>query len=346
MGRVQSALPLVIVIGLLVGAPLVPLATTGSAAQQTQPDTDNTVTRIDVRSDGSAVWTIRIRTRLDTDEDVEEYEAFQSRFRNNTADYLDPFRERMQRVVARAANATGREMRAEDFSADTTIQEVPRRWGVVTFRFTWTNFTARTDEQLVIGDVFQGGFYLAENDSLVIAAPDGYDFTAVEPRPAEQGEGTVTWFGREDFADGRPRVELRRTAADASSQSPETSPGLSVPTIIGNRALWIVAVMVVAGLIAYGVHRWRRRGDKRTEHVVSQGTLTGEPSDGPVMTDEERVSELIDDRGGRLRQTEIADELDWSPSKTSRVISDMVDAGTVEKLQLGRENLIELAEDD
>ena len=45
-----------------------------------------------------------------------------------------------------------------------------------------------------------------------------------------------------------------------------------------------------------------------------------------------------------MKQAAIADEFDWSPSKTSRVVGDMVDDSTVEKLQIGRENVIDLAD--
>ena len=62
------------------------------------------------------------------------------------------------------------------------------------------------------------------------------------------------------------------------------------------------------------------------------------------MTDAERVREVLEAHDGRMRQAAIADELDWTASKTSRVVSDLVDEGTVEKLKLGRENLIDLVD--
>ncbi|MBP1922838.1 putative membrane protein [Halorubrum alkaliphilum] len=45
-----------------------------------------------------------------------------------------------------------------------------------------------------------------------------------------------------------------------------------------------------------------------------------------------------------MRQSAIVEELDWSKSKTSRVLSRMADEGDVEKLRIGRENVIDLAE--
>jgi hypothetical protein len=66
-----------------------------------------------------------------------------------------------------------------------------------------------------------------------------------------------------------------------------------------------------------------------------------EPTD-PVaaLTDEERVQRIVDDHGGRVRQSAVVEETGWSKSKVSRVLSRMADEGRVEKITLGRENLI------
>lgn len=69
------------------------------------------------------------------------------------------------------------------------------------------------------------------------------------------------------------------------------------------------------------------------------------PAETRPVTDAERVQMLLEARDGRMRQAEIVDELEWSASKTSRVIGEMADEGEIEKLRLGRENLIELADE-
>ena len=122
---------------------------------------------------------------------------------------------------------------------------------------------------------------------------------------------------------------------------------------------------LLLGLVGLGTYTvWRRRiGLEDTDQaataspegesaVTTQAPTSQEvPSDDPVtgaevMTDAERVQTLLEATDGRMRQTAIADEFDWSASKVSRVIGKMVDEGTVEKLQLGRENLIELDDTD
>lgn len=331
-----------VAVGALVLAFSIVLAATvlgGAAAQQAQPETDNTVTRIDVQADGSARWTVQIRTRLDSAARVEEYQAFQDRFRKGSAQYLAVFRDRMRGVVANAENVTGREMHAVDFVASTSIQEVPRRWGVVSYEFTWEGFADAANGSVDVGDVFEGGFFIAENDTLQIDAPDGYAIQTVEPEPASRDNGVVSWTGRVDFADRHPRVVF--VTGSGAGQG-------STAGWIGGDGSWWLLLAVAALLTAVGVaFAWRRRSGAEPAVAVESappgsGTAT---ADASVLTDEERVRRLLEANDGRVRQAAVAEELDWSASKTSRVVGDMVEDGTVEKLQLGRENLLELAED-
>ncbi len=173
-----------------------------------QPTTDATVTRVAVHANGSATWTVEIRTLITNDTDVEDYRRFQERFRNETDEYLGSFRERMQRLVAQAGTVTGREMRATDFRGRTRIEESPRRWGVVEYTFRWEGFAAREGDALVVGDVFQSGYYLTGGDSLVIEAPENYAVETVAPSPDDGGVRVVRWSGPIDFGDERPRVRM------------------------------------------------------------------------------------------------------------------------------------------
>ncbi|PSQ13104.1 hypothetical protein BRC93_00140, partial [Halobacteriales archaeon QS_5_70_15] len=76
----------------------------------------------------------------------------------------------------------------------------------------------------------------------------------------------------------------------------------------------------------------------------SDGTTTiGAASDDtPVLTDEDRVRQLLRENGGRLQQGEFVERTDWSKSKVSRLLSGMEEDGEIEKIALGRENLIAL----
>lgn len=310
-----------------------------------QPEPDNTVTRIALDPNGDAVWTIRFRTRLSTSSDVEAYETFQSSFRNNSSQYLSPFEQRMTAVVDGANDQHDREMRAVDFVATTSIQEVPQRWGVVSFQFRWEGFAAQNSDQLVVGDVFAGGLFISEGDVLEIAVPDGYVVTSAEPTPDEASGGIVQWNGREDFADGRPRILV----------APDS------PLPVGN-ALFVAAVGLVVAVSLGALAVRRKRSIGHSDQPVTAESTTGAQStdEKPVdpdtdstessreydlVTNESQVVDILEQHGGQMKQADIVEALEWSKSKTSRVLSEMADEGTVEKLRLGRENVIRLQTD-
>ncbi|QAU13063.1 hypothetical protein EKH57_10210 [Halorubrum sp. BOL3-1] len=350
----------------------VPAGAQSVAVPQTddQPAPDNTITRIDLAADGSATWEITLRTRLENDSDVAEYERFQGRFRSNTSRYLDPFSERMSGVVAAANDSSDREMRATDFAADTAIQEVPRRWGVVRFRFTWTGFAAVDGDAVVAGDVFAGGFFITDDDSLAVSVPDGYAVESVSPDPDEVGDGVVEWRGREDFDDGRPSVRAVPAARGGGDAGGDGAGGGADSGGVGNATLLAALALVfgAAGLAAYAVRTGRLGlGGEQTDHgrgstatdrndaVDDDGgaATTTEPGTGnesdavdpELLTDEDRIRRTLRERDGRMKQSDVVEELGWSKSKTSRVLSRMAEEGDIEKLRIGRENVIDLAAD-
>jgi hypothetical protein len=62
--------------------------------------------------------------------------------------------------------------------------------------------------------------------------------------------------------------------------------------------------------------------------------------DDEFFTDEARVNHLLEQQNGRMKQSAIVEETEWSKSKVSRVVSRMAEDGDVRKIGLGRENLI------
>lgn len=317
--------------------------------QQT-PDADNTVTRIAVQPDGDAEWTVTVRTRLETEEELRAYEEFQSRFRANTSEYVSPFRTRIEGVVASSATATDREMRARNVTAATDIRQLPRRWGVVTYSFTWTQFAAADRDVLAVGDVFAGGFFIAENDTLVVTTTPEYTLAEVEPTPDSRDGDTVRWRGQRDFSDGRPALRLEPAPAETTTGTADGGGGLPLAALGGLLAL----VAAALGVGAY-LHRGRDGstgaeppGTDRPDAgpgsgPVPNGAETTTAASDPTLTDGERVEQLLADNGGRLKQGDIAEAFEWSASKTSRVVSQLADDGRVEKLRIGRENVVSLS---
>ena len=340
-----------------------------------QPAPDNTITRIDLAANGSATWEITLRTRLENDSDVAEYERFQEEFRSNTSRYVDPFADRMSGVVAAANDSSPREMRAGGFEAETVIQEVPRRWGIVRFRFTWTGFAAVEGDAVVAGDVFVGGFFIDEDDALAIAAPDGYVVESAAPAPDETADRVVEWRGREDFDDGRPRVRAAPTTGDGGSSTDGdggSGTGVDEGGLPAGVFVLAAALLVALAGAAYAIRTGRVSSDRtaaaggasgrpggddateptaegeRGERAAADGddAVDGAAAGSDLLTDEDRVRRLLREREGRMKQSAIVDELGWSKSKASRVLSGMADEGEVEKLRIGRENVIDLVDDE
>jgi uncharacterized membrane protein len=76
---------------------------------------------------------------------------------------------------------------------------------------------------------------------------------------------------------------------------------------------------------------------------------TGTSDDGidlGLLSDEERVERLLRQNDGRMKQANIVRETDWSDAKVSQLLSAMDEAGCIEKLRIGRENLISLSDSD
>lgn len=293
-----------------------------------QPETDNTVTRIDVRPDGSARWSVRIRTRLRTEEEVAAYEAFQAEFRANRSRFLEGFSVPMRGIVAAAGNATDRPMTARDFTAETTIRSVPRRWGIVSYEFTWEGFARRDGERLLVGDAFESGFFIAGNDTLVISSPSGYEIAGVGPPADSTDDGTARWTGRVDFGEGQPSVTMAPAAAagDGSDEG------------IGGFPLVAILVVVAIGLGAAALYA-------RTSPGSAGAPPTGGAEASEPITDEQRVRRVLEEHGGRMRQADLVEAVDWSKSKVSRVLAALAEDGVVEKTRLGRENVVALADD-
>lgn len=67
--------------------------------------------------------------------------------------------------------------------------------------------------------------------------------------------------------------------------------------------------------------------------------------DPDLLSDEERVVRLLRANDGRMKQATIVKETRWSNAKVSQLLSSMAEEGTIEKLRIGRENLITLIED-
>ncbi len=81
----------------------------------------------------------------------------------------------------------------------------------------------------------------------------------------------------------------------------------------------------------------------------ADGDAEDAADDGPppeLLSNEERVQQVLENNDGRMRQQELVDETGWTEAKTSQVVGEMRESGALESFRLGRENVLKLPDDD
>ncbi|WP_424001688.1 helix-turn-helix transcriptional regulator [Haloarcula salina] len=350
MGRTFGA----VAVGIVVVALLVPTATGAGfgALDQQSVDPDVVVMTADVAADGNADWAVAYRVRLADDNETAAFEDLQADIRANSSAYTDRFAGRMERTARAAENATGREMAIENVTVSTRTETLGQTYGVVTYRFTWTNFAAASGGRLEIGDSLSGLFLDGET-SLTVRWPSAYQAERVTPSPDERTNTSVTWRGQQEFGADEPRVVV--TSGSAASDDGGSS------TLLVGGALALLALVAAAYAVRrYGLSRDDEPAD-RSEPTKSTDTTADAASPPPddadggadaeapppdLLSNEEQVVQLLEANGGRLKQQQVASELDWTDAKTSQVISGLRDDEAVETFRIGRENVVTLPDTD
>lgn len=317
-----------------------------AVAAQSDLSTETTI-RIVLNTDGAADWRVTMRFSLQTENDSDAFDRLSDEYMAGGTDVLDaaPFRD----AAGLAAASTGREMEITRLSrsADRDAEQ-----GRLVLSFTWTNFTLVSGERIELGDVFRsesGTWFptLATGQELIIEFPRGYAVRS-SSRPLRNGSFHVE--GPTTFDPGEPSATLERTGVvGTTSVPPTTSPpagGFGFTSALG-----VGTVLVFLVAIGYLVVRRSREtpdspgpvsmneADEASGTPVAESTDT---TDEPLLSDEERVKRLLRQNGGRMKQVDIVEETDWSNAKVSQLLTEMADQGEVDKLRIGRENLISL----
>jgi hypothetical protein len=313
--------------------------------------------------DGNARWTVSVRYNLSTSSDRTAFADYGREFEAGETDVgLDVAFFRT--LAAAAGRETDREMSVRNVSRTATVRNGT---GVLSLSFTWTNFVTDTDTGFVIRDAVlmpDNRTWLASigpSQRLVVETPEGYQVTDTR---FGLDNGSVVIDGPHTF-----REPLSISYQQTSVEGPPAEPGAPLWSLIGGA--------LVVGLILAAVVYVRRRdstdgaspdvtdgsvdagvadtpppergadvdADAGTDADADEGTET-DGVDPALLSDEERVEHLLDRNGGRMKQARIVRETGWSDAKVSQLLSTMADEGRIEKLRLGRENLISLSDEE
>jgi uncharacterized membrane protein len=351
-----------LVLAILGGTPVV------SAQSTPVEEIQRTDLIVALQDDGDARWTVETRIPIRGPNETEAFRDLGARYVDGemrTAYAPETFR----RVATRVSEETDRSMGIENASRSWRIEnetpvatepapvETANRTGILSFSFTWTNFARSDGDQVVVGDAFTTDDRwlprLRQGQTLVLQAPENYSITSASVGHTRE---TVRWEGPTTFE----RNELRATftSTDATRVSPNGPAEPELPISLDG-LLAIVAAILLA-IVAYGVARPSSSGgstpdeESAVEPVPQSSSRAGESEPAPepedpfagvdedLLSDEERIERHLEAAGGRMKQAEIVDRTGWSNAKVSQVLSKMDDAGRVEKLRIGRENLISL----
>lgn len=348
-----------------------PADTIGTA----QESFDRNEVRLTVYENRSARWTFHYERTLANETERQNFEAFAEEFNSTETQLYRGFERDSSALVADGANLTGREMRATAFSRRATVtSSLGNDIGVVEMSFVWTAFALDDGRRTVVGDVFEGGLYLGQQQSLVVSPGSGLRFESVAPAGTQSNSSSladsdsVTWQGEREFTDNRPQVVFvpvgedtgdaggqagEQTGSDGTGTTGTTPPSASQSTT--DWLLGVVGLLVVGAGAAVWYLRRESTSAARTESDESaKNTTAGAPESGGVtnpepavsdeelLTDEDRVLGMLEASGGRMKQVNIVEETGWSKSKVSMLLSEMEEEGHISKLRVGRENVISL----
>ncbi|ELY53627.1 helix-turn-helix transcriptional regulator [Natronolimnohabitans innermongolicus] len=221
---------------------------------------------------------------------------------------------------------------------------------------------------------------LEDGQRLVIEAPSSFAFDST-PRGAS--DGTISYDGPATLeADDYQIVFLYNDDEGGGGGEPGSDGELFVSATEALLAFGAFVVLIVT--VSLAISRYQRGdwpfdairdeidGDGPAATASTDGSGTGfvddprrsgvehefdeteavddddaeDDVDVELLSDEERVKRLLTQNGGRMKQAAIVNETGWSDAKVSQLLSEMDDDDEIEKLRIGRENLITLPDVD
>ena len=204
---------------------------------------DRTQFRILVFENGSARFAIHYERQLSNESERQQFQEFATEFESNETELYTNFERRARNLVAFGRNETGREMTATAFRRGASEEPTfDGHVGVVNMSFRWTAFAQTDGEQVVVADVFEGGFYIGPAQSLVFLPGDGLVFQSVSPEgefsattPTESDSVTTT---RPITIEKRAPCMIRESMSRPTASVPSTKAQLPSSAQTGGCSRW------------------------------------------------------------------------------------------------------------
>ncbi|MFB6253886.1 MAG: helix-turn-helix transcriptional regulator [Halobacteriaceae archaeon] len=311
------------------------------------------VIEIHIQQDGDALWNISMHFNLSSRNETAAFDRLAKRFKSGEANFgfsINTFRQ----AARKAENRTGRSMHIQNISRVSSIiahgkNATANATGILSLTFVWTNFAQVSGTEIQVGDAFGDQWQLKQHQILRFYPPSGYNVHSVSPSTKVSG-GVITWVGPQTFSAKEPAIVY-------ISNQEQTPPRFSPIGFVYGAGIFIA--LIGGGL---GVYIWLRRGrifmsspstnSTQSEPDQTDTTITQEPDqdiesvDPELLSDEERIEQLLKQHGGRMKQSNIVEETKWSNAKVSQLLSSMEEEGQINKLRIGRENLITLPDEN
>lgn len=334
---------------------------TGVGTAATPGEDTRVLMTVDVQESGDARWTVTVRYDLQSANETAAFDELAADFEANRTDD-GPQIQTFRAFVERADERVNRTMAVTDVDREGEIRnrsaatENGTAIGTLSLEFRWTNFATLENDSIAVGDAFGPGWNLVDGQVLVIRPPEGHSVDTVRPSTAVEN-GVIRWDGPRSFDADHPSIRYLQSAPPENGTDWQLLMGYAVGAGVA---------LVASGLAVYAWFRRDRWGrseadtsaeepsDDAVEEPIPETdseTTEGdqEPTDGidpALLSDEERVEHLLSENGGRMKQGAIVEETGWSNAKVSQLLSAMAEEGRVEKLRIGRENLISLPDEE
>lgn len=269
---------------------------------------------VEVQTDGSANWIIERRTLNASDV-----------FQYSSIEYLQEFSSNINALVDKALIKTGREdMKAENFTTTTTFYKATTgSYGTIKYKFDWSKFAESEDTRIIVREVFVDGIFLFGNGTLIVRYPQEYLVIWISPKPDVEFNQTTTWYKLQNFKEGEPILVVQKEKLNTLSSLEQYFP--------------IIAGIATFGICSLGLWFFKFRKRERTE-------VGGSVPKFPLVTEdaEEKIIMLLKTAGGRSDQSAITQQLGFSRSKTSKLLTAMEDKKIIVRQKKGREKLVTL----